>query len=74
MGERRRATEFSLEGKGQGQVRPEEKRDDPEGGEKRGRVGGREQHISENVLDCSLYKRNEMVSTKPLHKGTNEVV
>lgn len=35
MGERRRATEFSLWDGGQGQVRPEEKRDDPEGGKRR---------------------------------------
>lgn len=57
MGERRRATEFSLEGRGQGQVRPEEKRDDPEGG---GKARDGEQNNSQNVLDCCIRQMKQL--------------
>lgn len=57
MGERRRATEFSPGGRGQGQVRPEEKRK-----EKMQEI--REQKNSQVVLDCFPFKTNEQVSTK----------
>lgn len=39
VGERRRATEFSLSGRGQGQVRPEEERRGPDTGERKERRG-----------------------------------
>lgn len=70
MGERRRATEFSLEGRGQGQVRPEEKRDDPEGGEK---ARDREQNNSQNVPDCCI-RQMKRLAINHLKIGTNEVV
>lgn len=51
VGERRRATEFSPGGRGQGQVRPEEKRE-----ERKREI--REQKNSQIVPGCSSYKTN----------------